>query len=98
MHYESESGRSVRNPTEQRLSDLLGGLDGRRNSYAILTAPDGSYVQAGGGPARFIVEVREISANAAFRHVRAVGSGRTPGTVEEVLVGGAALQPAGAGA
>jgi hypothetical protein len=69
--YESESGTCLDNPSQDVMDQLLAQLDGVSNSYASLTAPDGSYVQAGGGPAAFTVERREIREDGTFRHLKA---------------------------
>src|SRR5258707_797533 len=69
--YESQSGVLVDDPTEHDLDQLLGTLDGVDNTFASLTTRDGSYVQVGGGPTEFTVEMRKVSPKSAFRHLKA---------------------------
>lgn len=69
--FESQSGRVMRNPSPDSLDHLLSLLDGVDNSYASLTTPDGSYVQTGGGPEKFTVEIRETGVAGGFRHFKA---------------------------
>ncbi|HZZ73556.1 MAG TPA: hypothetical protein VFE24_14985 [Pirellulales bacterium] len=90
MRFESEAGRSIENPAEADLNRLLGELNGSSNSYASLTMPDGSYIQAGGGPSEFTVEVRNIRSGDSFVHWKA---GRKNGRVSErqLLIGGASV-------
>lgn len=71
LTYESESGTHVSDPSESELDSLLRELDGDTDSYSSLTAANGSYIQVGGGPTAFTVEVREVAANGEFRHLKA---------------------------
>lgn len=88
--YESESGTCFDNPSEDMLDQLLAQLDGIGNSYASLTASDGNYVQAGGGPTVFTVEKREIRQDGTFRHLKA-----TLATEEQderrIIIGGSSV-------
>lgn len=78
-------------PTEADLDELLARLDGVDDSYASLTALDGSgYVQVGGGPMEFTVEVREERPDGTFRHLKAVRP--APDAAERRLaIGGAVV-------
>lgn len=69
--YESESGVLLENPSEEDIDVLLSQIDGVSISYASLTATDGSYVQVGGGPNVFTVEVRVMEQRGVFRHLKA---------------------------
>ena len=72
LRYESESGVQLDDPSAGELDALLARLDGVDDSYASLTAADGSgYVQAGGGPTEFTVELRETRPDGTFRHLKA---------------------------
>ena len=72
MRFESEAGLRLDDPAPGELDEALARLDGVDNSYATLTSPDGrGYVQAGGGPDLFTVELREVYADGAFRHLKA---------------------------
>ena len=87
MRYESESGTQVENPTERQLEELLYELDGVTDSFASLTAPNGSYIQVGGGPTAFTVELREVGNSGTFRHLKATlpNGGRTE---RHLIIGG----------
>lgn len=89
VRFESESGTPVDDPSEGELEELLTRLDGVDDSYASLTALDGSgYVQVGGGPAGFTVEHRETRTDGTFRHLKAARPGGA--TAERQLtIGGA---------
>lgn len=72
LRYESEAGVRIDDPADGELDALLARLDGVDDSYASLTAVDGgAYVQAGGGPTEFTVEVRETRPDGTFRHLKA---------------------------
>jgi hypothetical protein len=88
IRYESQSGPRLDDPTEEELDEALFRLDGVGNSYAYLTAPDGSYVQVGGGPTEFTVEMREVRDNGGFRHLKAVVLRGSP-SERRLAVGGA---------
>lgn len=88
MRYESESGLRLDAPSADEIDESLGQLDGEKNSFAYFTKPDGSYIQVGGGPTDFIVEVREYRTGGSFRHLRA--SRRIePGSKHRLTIGGA---------
>jgi hypothetical protein len=86
--YESQSGTLVRDPSPSDVDFLLGQLDGADNSYASLTASNGSYVQAGGGPTGFTAEVREVHPDGSFRHLKATVPG-TGAQARRLTIGGA---------
>jgi hypothetical protein len=88
--YESESGESVENPSEADLDRLLGQLDGNANSFASLTTPNGNYIQVGGGPDQFTVEIREVQQGDSFRQLKA---GLKSGQSDErhLTIGGASV-------
>lgn len=69
--FESQNGSMSDGPDDQALEQLLRSLDGANNSFASLTMPDGSYLQAGGGPVEFTVEARLIPPGLPFRHLKA---------------------------
>lgn len=90
MQFESESGIRINNPSEGDLDEYLGELEGVDNSYAYLTAPDGSYVQVGGGPSEFTVELREIKPDGTFRHLKARRAETNPAE-RHLNIGGASV-------
>lgn len=90
MRYESQSGFVVDDPSDAQLDELLGRLDGRNNSFASLTAHEGSYIQVGGGPDEFTVEIREILPNRTYRHLKARNVGRASNNWQ-LTVGGASV-------
>ena len=69
--FESQNGSISDGPDDEALEQLLRSLDGAENSFASLTMPDGSYLQAGGGPDEFTVEVRLFPPGLPFRHLKA---------------------------
>jgi hypothetical protein len=92
MRYESQSGMPLDDPSEYDLHEALSCLDGVDNSYASLTAPDGSYIQVGGGPIEFTVEMREVGDNGVFRHLKAAVPRHNANASEHQLtVGGASV-------
>ncbi|MFL5328499.1 MAG: hypothetical protein ACJ8C4_06255 [Gemmataceae bacterium] len=68
---ESQSGVTLENPTPAEIERVLDGLDGVDESYASLTQRDGSYIQVGGGPSEFTVELRKIGTSGSFCHLKA---------------------------
>jgi hypothetical protein len=89
--YEAQSGISLDGPSFGDFSQLLAELDGVDNSFASLTLPDGSYIQIGGGPDRFTIEIRETLPGRQFRHLKA--SVPPPVTTEHQLnIGGSPVR------
>ncbi len=91
LRYESESRQQIENPTESDLERLLSELDGSLSSYASLTSSDGSYIQAGGGPDVFTVEIREMRQGGSFRHLKAA-HGKMQNTRSVLSIGGANVE------
>ena len=90
VRYESESGSRVDDPAESELDELLARLDGVDDSFASLTALDGSgYVQVGGGPTAFTVERRDVGADGTFRHFKAAREVHGDVTQRQIVVGDA---------
>jgi hypothetical protein len=71
VRYECQSGTLRDDPTEDEIVQLLLDLDGVDNSYASLTVSNGGYIQVGGGPDEFTVEIREVGADRTFRQLKA---------------------------
>lgn len=69
--FESQSGPRSKKLTESQLDARLGSLNGGDESFASLSAANGSYIQVGGGPDAFTVEVRETRSDGSFRHWKA---------------------------
>jgi hypothetical protein len=68
MRFEREGKTEIAGVTEKRLIQELSRLRSEGpSSFASLTAPDGSYVQAAGGPFLFFVEHRKADPSAHFR-------------------------------
>jgi hypothetical protein len=88
--YESESGVQVDDPSDTQLDQLLGQLGREGNSFASLSMPDGSYIQVGGGPADFTVEVREYQPDGEYSHFKATLPGRNTGE-RRLTIGGASV-------
>lgn len=68
MVFESENGQRILNPEKQQVMDAILKLDGVGNSYASLEDDNGNYIQVGGGPIEFTVEVRKMTAGGGFIH------------------------------
>jgi hypothetical protein len=61
MRLELENGEILSEPSPEALEAALRRLDGEENTFAILDSErgDNNYLQAAGGPERFVVEYRE---------------------------------------
>jgi hypothetical protein len=88
--FEDEAGTLVDSPSTNEVDNLISKLDGNSNSFASLECLNGNYVQAGGGPSRFVLEIRIIDANGEFSHYRAATSAEVGGT-QQLTVGGASV-------
>ena len=75
--FESENGTVAKDPDAEAVDKLVRDLDGAGNSYASLTLADGSYIQVGGGPDEFTVELRQVRPARPFRHFKAEVKGST---------------------
>lgn len=71
MVLESENNQRLLDPTKQQVFDALARLDGVGNSYAFLEDDSESYIQVGGGPIEFTVEVRKTKSDGTFTHWKA---------------------------
>jgi predicted component of type VI protein secretion system len=71
MIFENEIGQKIINPTKEQLEDMLDQLEGVSNSYAYLEAENDDYIQVGGGPIEFTVEIRENFNNGEFKQWKA---------------------------
>lgn len=69
--FESENGETLLDPSKQQVFDELKKLDGVRRSYAYFTDDRDCYIQVGGGPVEFTVEIRHIKLDGTFRHWKA---------------------------
>ena len=64
-------GHVIDDPTDLQIADILQALDGKDDSFAILTASDGSLVQCAGDPDRgFVLEYNQASENRLFERSR----------------------------
>lgn len=71
MIFESENGKRILNPTKQQVINALEELDGVGNSYSLLEDDNQTYIQVGGGPVEFTVEVRKTNIDGSFTHWKA---------------------------
>ncbi len=71
MILKTESGYKTINPTKQQILDEISVLDGVDNSFIILENDTESYIQVGGGPEEFTVEVRVYINSNDFTHWKA---------------------------
>jgi hypothetical protein len=71
MIFESENGVHFEKIRKSELENHLRMINGSSNSYAVLEKEDGSYMQLGGGPLEFTVEVRQYLSNSGFTHKKA---------------------------
>lgn len=70
----NEKGEKIVNPTKEQTKEILVDLECDENSFAILEIDDNNYMQAGGGPDDFIVEVR-CNEGDEFKHYKAKEKG-----------------------
>lgn len=71
MIFESENGVHSEKIRKSDLEIYIRMIDGSSNSYAVLEKEDGSYMQVGGGPLEFTVEVRQYLSSGGFTHKKA---------------------------
>ncbi len=71
MVFESQNGRRIVGPEKQQVLEAIAKLDGVGNSYASLEDDQGNYIQVGGGPIEFTVEVRITAQDGTFAHWKA---------------------------
>ena len=73
--YESEDGTRIEAPSWAQIEAELARVRGGANSFASLTAADGSAIRMGGGPSEFLVERSLPEPDGSVRHLRADGGG-----------------------
>ncbi|VBB09910.1 Hypothetical protein LUCI_5208 [Lucifera butyrica] len=92
MVFESENGHRIANPTKQNVFVGLSNLNGVRNSYSVLEDASGNYIQVGGGPSEFTVEVREIALDGTFKHWKAEYFSSRTGEKRAIIISGSSVQ------
>lgn len=92
MILESESGVQIINPAKQQIIDRLNALDGVHNSFVILEDETESYIQAGGGPGEFTVEVRIYDSNHEFIHWKAQYQHSNNRNIKTISIAGASVK------
>src|SRR5262249_17140533 len=81
---EQEGAPPLEDPAWEAVEAALGGLRSGNSSFAILSAADGSYVQAAGNRQRLTVELHQIDGGEAFSHFVL---GREPVDEEVTVIG-----------
>ncbi|WP_019910182.1 hypothetical protein [Paenibacillus sp. HW567] len=71
MIFESENGHRIENIQKNELLSCLRKINGTSNSYAVLETGEGNYIQVGGGPVEYTVEIRKMLQDAEFSHWKA---------------------------
>jgi hypothetical protein len=71
MRFDRENKVPVENPTEKQIRRQLGYKKGGDNTFAILSATDGSYVQMLGGGVACCLEWRDVQTGRHFRAFQA---------------------------
>ncbi len=71
MVFESENGRRTVSPEKQQALEAIAKINGVGNSYASLEDDQGNYIQVGGGPLEFTMEVRTTVQDGTFTHWKA---------------------------
>jgi hypothetical protein len=88
MIFELENGNRLENIKKDDLDKYLRKINGSSNSYAVLEAEDGSYIQVGGGPVEFTVEVRHISSDDEFFHWKARKKHSQSEAIKKIIISG----------
>lgn len=92
MKFESENKTPIENISPDELTACLAKIDGRENSFAYLTAPNGDYIQVGGGPKEFTVELRRNLTGNSFRHLKARRRDELSTSTRELRIGGSSVK------
>ena len=92
MVLDTENGRKVLNPTKQQIVDEICALDGVDSSFAVLENDTESYIQVGGGPDEFTVEVRVYSNDVNFTHWRAERQQFENTDMKNILISGSLVK------
>lgn len=88
----SENGKKLLNPTKTQVFAELLKLDGVRISYISLEDDRENYIQVGGGPREFTVEVRIISSNGRFTHWKAELFNSKNNNIRSIIISGSKVQ------
>ncbi|MCM3702384.1 hypothetical protein [Paenibacillus macerans] len=90
MIFESENGARSEKISSYELENYLKMIDGSSNSYAYLEMKDGSYIQVGGGPLEFTVEVRQYlsEGDGGFAHKKAKQKDSVSSGTKKILISG----------
>ncbi|MCB2362491.1 hypothetical protein [Clostridium estertheticum] len=84
----TENGYKILNPTKQQIANEICDLDGVDNSFAVLENDTESYIQVGGGPDDFTVEVRLYSIDGNFTHWKAEYQQTSSIDMKNILISG----------
>lgn len=92
MVLETENGYKILNPTKQQIVNEINALDGVDNSFAVLEDDTESYIQVGGGPDEFTVEVRLYSNDGNFTHWKAEYQQTNSDSTKSISISGASVK------
>ncbi|OXM83274.1 hypothetical protein CF651_26465 [Paenibacillus rigui] len=92
MIFESENGVHYKKIKKNDLENHLRTIDGSSNSYAILEKEDGSYMQVGGGPIKFTVEVRKYFSSSDFTHRKAIQKDSASSGTMKIIISGSLVE------
>lgn len=88
----SENGQKIINPTKNQVFAELSKLDGVVNSYMSLEDDRSSYIQVGGGPIEFTVEVRKMTSGEEFTHWKAEVLNMKNNGDSSIIISGSVVQ------
>lgn len=91
MIFESQNSTRKENIKKTELKNCLMKINGTTNSYAVLERQDGSYIQVGGGPIEFIVEIRKYLEDGDFIHYRASNRNPDSSGAKHLVISGAVV-------
>lgn len=68
MHLELEDGTVISSPSAEQIAEALASVDGERNSYAILSHTEMTYIQtSGAGDTGYVLEYQDESLRKHYR-------------------------------
>lgn len=88
MIFELENGVHFEDIRENDLENYLRTINGSSCSYAVLEKGDGSYMQVGGGPIEFTVEVRKYFSSGGFSHRKARQKDSINSGTKKIIISG----------
>lgn len=91
MIFDSENGYHIENIQKDELIRNLKKINGTSNSYAVLEASEGNYIQVGGGPVEYTVEVRKVIKDGDISHWKARKMNVENAEMKKIIISGAVV-------